>query len=231
MKKTRFLFVAIITLAFQLVSAQKEAKPAKEVFDLYFNSWVKNDVTAQKALNDYQRPTVEGQDMYQFDPSLMSENDNAMVDNFLSMFSKATASANKAETKAYFDAMLHNFRNPVYKLKSVKMVDNEYVENQKIAHYVYDVTFKVPEQLNDEEKKQFDFKNLKTVKPELLKKLLVTMTDKLKNASRTITTEQEFDLYAGEQDGKTYYYNGDPSTLVMNLTDFYFDNVNISGQQ
>lgn len=111
------------------------------------------------------------------------------------------------------------------------MVDNEYVENQKIAHYVYDVTFKVPEQLNDEEKKQFDFKNLKTVKLELLKKLLVTMTDKLKNASRTITTEQEFDLYAGEQDGKTYYYNGDPSVLVTNLTDFYFDNVNISGQQ
>jgi hypothetical protein len=66
---------------------------------------------------------------------------------------------------------------------------------------------------------------LKGLKPEELKKILTVSLQNLKNATKEITTEQTFSLYTLNQDNKIYYNNGNPSEIVTNLTDFYFDNV------
>ena len=62
------------------------------------------------------------------------------------------------------------------------------------------------------------------MKPEELKKMLTLMTQAELNATSEISTEQQFSLYTLKQDGKIYYYNGNPSEIATNLTDFYFGN-------
>ena len=225
--KIKFILTLICSLSIQLFIAQTEVKKPEEAFGLYFGAFLRNDEGSQKALNDYMRPTVEGQDMYNFHNDLKDEMKENIVKSYVSMLSKATAQANKVEIEAFFNLLVVNFRNSKYKIKNVTLVDNEYNEGEKIAELVYDVTFKVPEKSVQEELKDVPYisKPLKDLKPEELKKILTVTLQNLKNASKEITIEQTFSLYTLNQDQKIYYYNGDPSQIVTNLTDFYFDNV------
>ncbi|MCL1669665.1 hypothetical protein M2T82_16500 [Elizabethkingia ursingii] len=225
--KIKLILTLICTLIIQFFIAQTEVKKPEEAFRLYFGAFLKNDEGTQKALNDYMRPTVEGQDMYNFHNELKDQMKENIVKSYVSMLSKATAQANKAEIEALFDILIANFKNAKYKIKSVNIVDNEYQEGEKIAELVYDVTFKIPEKSVQEELKGASFINkpLKNLKPEELKEILTVTLQNLKNATKEITTEQTFSLYTLKQDNKIYYNNGNPSEIVTNLTDFYFDNV------
>lgn len=56
------------------------------------------------------RPTVEGQDMYNFHNDLKDQMKENIVKSYVSMLSKATAQANKAEIEAFFDTLVANFK-------------------------------------------------------------------------------------------------------------------------
>lgn len=90
------------------------------------------------------------------------------TDNFLSVFSKATAEACRKEAEEYFSAMMENFKNGKLTVKEVKVVQNEYIEDQKIAEINYSVSFKVPAKFSE-----VPAGDIKKVKPEDLKKYLI----------------------------------------------------------
>lgn len=228
MKKIRTIITLLFIFTLQLFYAQKEVKKPQEAFDILFKSFVKDDKLAQKSLNDYMRPTVEGQDMYQFNPESNDEQINMMVNNFSVNYPKSFAKTHKADMRTYVEMLVGNFRKAEYKIKSVKLVDNEYDEGKKIAEITYNITFKVPQKLSEEQIKESEKLNMKNAKPEDFKKTLAIMIDSLKNASITVTKEQQFSLYELVEGDKTYYYNGSPDQLVSDNIDFYLDNVNFS---
>lgn len=219
MKNYRIFLMLFFTMLGQQVIAQNEVKKPAEVFEMYFGTFVNNDDAALHKLNDYLRPTVEGQDAYQVDFKETSEEMlTSTVENFLSAFSKTTASACKKEAKDYFTAMFGNFKIAKLTIKNVKVVPNEYMKDEKIAEVKYVVSFKVPSKLVTG-----PAGDPKKVKAEELKKYLVQAVQDFKNADKTVQTEQEFSLYELKQDNKVYYWNGSPDQIVSNLTDFYLE--------
>ncbi|GEJ46687.1 hypothetical protein [Chryseobacterium sp. ON_d1] len=219
MKNYRIILVLLLTMMGQLLSAQTEVKKPKEAFELFFGTFVNNDETALNKLNDYLKPTVEGQNAYQVDfKETSQEMINGSVENFLSAFPKATASACKKEAEDYFIAMFGNFKNGKLTVKNVKVVPNEYLEGEKIAEISYTVSFQVPAKLTSGPKG-----DMKKVKAEDLKKYLIQAAQDFKNADKTVITDQNFNLYELKEGGKIYYWNGSPDEIVSNLTDFYFE--------
>lgn len=219
MKNYRIFLLLLFTMLGQQLVAQTEVKKPTEVFNMYFGTFVNNDNVALDKLNDYLRPTVEGQNAYQVNFKETSEEMlSSTVENFLSAFSKTTASACKKEAKDYFTAMFGNFKIAKLTIKNIKVVPNEYIEDEKIAEIKYIVSFKVPSKLmtgpaDDPQK----------VKAEELKKYLVQAVQDFKNADKTVQIEQEFSLYELKQDNKIYYWNGSPDQIVSNLADFYLE--------
>lgn len=219
MKNYKIILLLLLTMMGQYVSAQTEVKKPKEAFELFFGTFVNNDEVALNKLNDYLRPTVEGQNAYQVNFKETSEEmKKGSVENFLAAFPKATAAACKKEAEEYFTAMLENFKTGKLTVKEVKVVPNEYLEGEKIAEVAYSVSFKVPSKLTTG-----PAGDLKKVKAEDLKKYLVQAAQDFKNADKTVTTEQNFSLYELKEGGKIYYWNGSPDEIVTNLTDFYFE--------
>jgi len=203
----------------QHLMAQTEVKKPKEAFELFFGTFVNNDDAALNKLNDYLKPTVEGQNAYQVDfKETSKEMMNGSVENFLSAFPKATAAACKKEAEEYFTAMFGNFKTGKLTVKNVKVVPNEYVEGQKIAEISYSVSFLVPSKLTSGPKG-----DISKVKAEDLKKYLIQAVQDFKNADKTVTTDQNFNLYELKEGDKIYYWNGSPDEIVTNLTDFYFE--------
>ncbi|WP_426274674.1 hypothetical protein ACN9MN_10630 [Chryseobacterium sp. S-02] len=219
MKNYRFFLLLFFTMLGQQLIAQTEVKKPAEVFDMYFGTFVNNDDVALNKLNDYLKPTVEGQNAYQVNFKETSEEMlNSSVENFLSAFSKTTASACKKEAKDYFTAMFGNFTKAKLAIKNVKVVPNEYIKDEKIAEIKYIVSFKVPSKLVTG-----PAGDLQKVKTEELKKYLVQAVEDFKNADKTVQIEQEFSLYELKQENKIYYWNGSPDQIVTNLTDFYLE--------
>ncbi|AZB18798.1 hypothetical protein EG352_13910 [Chryseobacterium indologenes] len=219
MKNYRIILLVFLTMMGQYLSAQTEVKKPKEAFELFFGTFVNNDETSLNKLNDYLRPTVEGQNAYQV--NFKESSDEMMkssVENFLAAFPKATAAACKKEAEDYFKGMLGNFKTGKLTVKNVKVVPNEYVEDQKIAEISYSVSFLVPSKLTPS-----PAGDPKKIKADDLKKYLVGAAQDFKNADKTVTTDQEFTLYELKEGDKIYYWNGSPDQIVTDLTDFYFD--------
>lgn len=219
MKNYKTILFLLLTMMGQYVAAQTEVKKPREAFELFFGTFVNNDEAALNKLNDYLRPTVEGQNAYQVNFKEVSEEmKNSSVENFLSAFPKATAAACKKEAEDYFTAMLGNFKAGKLTVKDVKVVPNEYMEGEKIAEIAYSVSFKVPSKLT-----AGPTGDIKKVKAEDLKKYLIQAAQDFKNADKTVTTDQNFSLYELKEGDKIYYWNGSPDEIVTNLTDFYFE--------
>lgn len=219
MKNYKIILLLLLTMMGQHLMAQTEVKKPKEAFELFFGTFVNNDDAALNKLNDYLKPTVEGQNAYQVDfKETSKEMMNGSVENFLSAFPKATAAACKKEAEEYFTAMFGNFKTGKLTVKNVKVVPNEYVEGQKIAEISYSVSFLVPSKLTSGPKGE-----LNKVKAEDLKKYLIQAAQDFKNADKTVTTDQNFSLYELKEGDKIYYWNGSPDEIVSNLTDFYFE--------
>jgi len=218
MKNYKIIFLLLTMMGQQLI-AQTEVKKPKEAFELFFGTFVNNDEASLNKLNDYLKPTVEGQNAYQVDfKETSKEMMNGSVENFLSAFPKATAAACKKEAEEYFTAMFGNFKTGKLTVKNVKVVPNEYVEGQKIAEISYSVSFLVPSKLTSGPKG-----DLNKIKAEDLKKYLIQAVQDFKNADKTVTTDQNFTLYELKEGDKIYYWNGSPDEIVTNLTDFYFE--------
>lgn len=219
MKNYKIILLLMLTMIGQQLIAQTEVKKPKEAFELFFGTFVNNDDAALNKLNDYLKPTVEGQNAYQVDfKETSKEMMNGSVENFLSAFPKATAAACKKEAEEYFTAMFGNFKTGKLTVKNVKVVPNEYVEGQKIAEISYSVSFLVPSKLTSGPKG-----DISKVKAEDLKKYLIQAVQDFKNADKTVTTDQNFNLYELKEGDKIYYWNGSPDEIVTNLTDFYFE--------
>lgn len=219
MKKLNGIILLMLALFSQNLMAQTEVKKPSEVFEMYFGTFVNNDTAVLNKLNDYLKPTVEGEDAYQVDFKVVSqEMMKESTDNFLSAFSKTTADACRKEAEDYFSAMMENFKNGKLTVKEVKVVQNEYIEDQKIAEVNYSVSFKVPSKFSD-----IPSGDIKNVKPEDLKKYLVQSVRDFRNADKTVITAQTFKLYQLNEGGKIYYWNGSPDEIVSGLTDFYFE--------
>ncbi|WP_123909692.1 hypothetical protein [Chryseobacterium sp. G0162] len=221
MKNYKIIFLLLLTMMGQQLSAQTEVKKPKEVFELFFGSFLNNDEATRLKLNDYLRPTVEGKDAFDVN---FKENEEGMIktsaESFLSVFPKAATSACQKEAEDYFRILFSNFRNAKLIIKDIKVVQNEYIEDQKIAEVKYIVSFKVPANPTPEPKVE-----PAKIKADELKKYLLQMTQNISNADKTITTDQEFSLYELKEGDKIYYWNGSPDEIVTNLTDFYFDNL------
>jgi len=218
MKNHKIIFLLLTMMGQQLI-AQTEVKKPKEAFELFFGTFVNNDEASLNKLNDYLKPTVEGQNAYQVDfKETSKEMMSGSVENFLSAFPKATAAACKKEAEEYFTAMFGNFKTGKLTVKNVKVVPNEYVEGQKIAEIDYSVSFLVPSKLTSGPKG-----DLNKIKAEDLKKYLIQAVQDFKNADKTVTTDQNFRLYELKEGDKIYYWNGSPDEIVTNLTDFYFE--------
>lgn len=219
MKNYKIILFLLLTMMGQYLTAQTEVKKPAEAFEMFFGTFVNNDDAALNKLNDYLKPTVDGQNAYQVNFKETSEEImKSSVDNFLSAFSKTTGSVCKKEAEDYFRAMFENFKNGKLTVKNVKVVPNEYVEGQKIAEISYSVSFKVPSKLTvgptgDTQK----------VKADDLKKYLTQAAKDFSNADKIVTTDQNFNLYELKEDGKIYYWNGSPDEIVSSLTDFYFE--------
>jgi hypothetical protein len=219
MKTYKIILLLMLTMMGQQLIAQTEVKKPKEAFELFFGTFVNNDDAALNKLNDYLKPTVEGQNAYQVDfKETSKEMMNGSVENFLSAFPKSTAAACKKEAEEYFTAMFGNFKTGKLTVKNVKVVPNEYVEGQKIAEISYSVSFLVPSKLTSGPKG-----DISKVKAEDLKKYLIQAVQDFKNADKTVTTDQNFNLYELKEGDKIYYWNGSPDEIVTNLTDFYFE--------
>ncbi|STD13760.1 hypothetical protein [Chryseobacterium carnipullorum] len=219
MKKLNVIILLMLALFSQNLTAQTEVKKPSEVFEMYFGTFVNNDTAVLNKLNDYLKPTVEGENAYQVDFKVVSQDMmKESTDNFLSAFSKTTADACRKEAEDYFSAMMENFKNGKLTVKNVKVVQNEYIEDQKIAEINYSVNFKVPSKFSD-----IPSGDIKNVKPEDLKKYLVQSVQDFKNADKTVITDQTFKLYQLNEAGKIYYWNGSPDEIVSGLTDFYFE--------
>lgn len=222
MKNYKIILLLFLTMMGQHLTAQTEVKKPKEVFELFFGSFLNNDESIHLKLNDYLRPTVGGKDAFQVDFKGTSENVvKSSAEAFLSIFPKAAANACKKEAEDYFTVLFSNFRNAKLNIKEVKVVPNEYVEGQKIAEVTYSVSFKVPSNITPEPST-----DLKKIKTDDLKKYLGQLTQDFKTADKTVTVDQEFSLYELKEGDKIYYWNGSPDQIVTNLTDFYFDNFN-----
>ncbi|MCJ7933783.1 MAG: hypothetical protein MUW56_09145 [Chryseobacterium sp.] len=219
MKNYKIILFLVLSMLGQHLSAQTEVKKPAEAFELFFGTFVNNDDAVLGKLNEYLRPTVEGKDAYQINFKETSEETiKATAENFLSAFPKATAAACKKEAEDYFKAMFENFRNGKLAIKNVKVVPNEYIEDQKIAEVTYTVSFIVPSKLTAEPAAQ-----PQKVKAAALKKYLIQVVEDFKKADKTVSTDQEFSLYELKEGDKIYYWNGSPDQMVTNLTDFYFD--------
>lgn len=224
MKNYKIIFLLLLTMMGQQLIAQTEVKKPKEAFELFFGTFVNNDEAALNKLNDYLKPTVEGQNAYQVDfKETSKEMMNGSVENFLSAFPKATAAACKKEAEEYFTAMFGNFKTGKLTVKNVKVVPNEYMEGEKIAEISYSVSFLVPSKLTSGPKG-----DLNKIKAEDLKKYLIQAVQDFKNADKTVTTDQNFNLYELKEGDKIYYWNGSPDEIVTNLTDFYFESFGAS---
>ncbi|WP_336703537.1 hypothetical protein [Chryseobacterium indologenes] len=219
MKNYKIIFLLLLTIMGQQLMAQTEVKKPKEAFELFFGTFVSNDDAALNKLNDYLKPTVDGQTAYQVDfKETSQEMINGSVENFLAAFPKATAAACKKEAEDYFKAMFGNFKTGKLTVKDVKVVPNEHVEGQKIAEISYSVSFLVPSKLTSGPKG-----DLNKIKTEDLKKYLIQAVQDFKNANKIVTTDQNFSLYELKEGDKIYYWNGSPDEIVSNLTDFYFE--------
>lgn len=218
MKNYGTILFLMLALFSQNLSAQEVKKPS-DVFGFYFDTFVTYDEAALVKLNDYLKPTVEGKNAYEINLKEASDETlKAGVDSFLSAFPENTAKDCRKEAEEYFKIMTDNFKNGKLSVSNVKLVQNEYVKDQKIAFISYSVSFKVPSKLSD-----MPITNPKKVKSEDLKKYLIQITEEFKNADKIVRTEQEFSLYQLSEGGKIYYWNGSPDEIVSKLTDFYFD--------
>ncbi|WP_374464485.1 hypothetical protein [Chryseobacterium sp.] len=216
MKNQKIILLFFLILMGQY--AQTEVKKPQDVFEMFFNTFLRRDQTSYIKLNNYLKPTADGQNVYSIDFTKNSDDNVAktVAENFISEFPKETASACKKEAEDFFKQVMINFRDAKLTINKIQVVPNEFIEDQKIAKVNYTINFKIPKNIQDIPTAP------EKIKADELKKYFSLLTNNLKNTNETLSFEQEFDLYEIKEGNKIYYWNGDPYELFSAPFDFYF---------
>lgn len=196
--------------------------PPENVFDLYFDAFVKHEDESLKELNSYLINFL-GKD-HTFKMSLdenYTEKINYFTEVFLSNLSPEVATECKSEAEKYFTVLMNNFKGATYKIKSIKSIPIKETKDQEMSEVTFEVNFKVPANTSDLQMNDIKKAGLKEIK-----KYLADLTVYYQKANKTVTSEQKFNLYQVKAAGDTYYWNGGPQELIWKLNEFYLKNLN-----
>lgn len=220
MRNLKIVFLAMLIFCAQNFRSQNVLSPEK-VFNLYFTSFINYDDTAVKELNSYtinflgknNTYTEKMEDLYQ-------KKTEDLTRTFLSNLPVNVAAGCRTEAQAYFSALMGNFRNAKYMIKSVKSISHPELKDQEITEIRYDISFKVPSGNSE-----INIGDLKNIGEGEMRKYLIDATARLKKADKTVSEEQTFNLYQAKYGSDTYYWNSGPQELYWEANRFYFQNI------
>lgn len=221
MKRINAFLVLMLIFCAQTFKSQNVLKP-ENVFDLYFDSFIKHNDESLKELNSYLINFL-GKD-HTFKMSLNESYTgkiNYYTEVFLSSLSPEVAAACKGEAEKYFTVLMDNFKGASYKIKSIKSIPVTEAKDQEMSEVAFYVTFKVPASTSELKMNDIKKADIKEVK-----KYLADLTVYYQKADKKVTSEQNFNLYQVKAGDHTYYWNGGPQELVWKLDEFYLKNVN-----
>lgn len=220
MRNLKIAFLAMLIFCAQNFKSQNVLSPEK-VFDLYFTSFINYDDNAVKELNSYtinflgknNTYTEKMEDLYQ-------KKTEDLTRIFLSSLPVNVAAGCRTEARAYFSALMGNFRNAKYMIKSVKPISHPELKEQEITEITYNISFKVPSGNSE-----INIGDLKNIGEGEMRKYLIDATGRLKKADKTVSEEQTFNLYQVKYGSDTYYRNSGPQELYWEANGFYFRNI------
>ncbi|WP_027378805.1 hypothetical protein [Chryseobacterium daeguense] len=220
MRTFNALIVLMLIFCFHNLKSQNIQTP-ENVFNLYFNSFVKYDDDSLKELNSYLINFLGKDNTHKMN---LRDSSDERVDYFTNIFlsnlSADMAAACKVEAKNYFTVLVNNFKEAKYTIKSIEKHSDEKLKDQEFSEVVFEARFKVP---SASDKNMGD---LKKIGPGEMRKYLIDLTNHLKNADKVVSSEQKFNLYQMKDDRGTFYWNGGPQELAWKLNEFYFKNIN-----
>ncbi len=219
MKNFKIALWVMLMFCAQNLKSQNILSP-ENVFNLYFDSFVKYNDDSVKELNSYLINFLGKESTQRL--SLKNAYDikiDELTKMYLSNLPVEIASACKDEAHSYFSVLMNNFKNAQYTIKSIKSVCIEEMKDREISEVSYVASFKVPSKV------EMIISENKKIGAEEIKKYLTDVTTRLKNADKTITTTQKFNLYQLKNESDTYYWNTKPQELNWKLEEFYFKNI------
>lgn len=222
MKRAMRILFLMMLFCIQTVFAQNKTLKPEHVFGMYFDTFVKQDENTLQKLNAYLSPFLGADNTYTIDlKKSYSEEVQNLTNIFLGNLPKETADVYKAESGAYFDALLSNLKKTRYVVKDIKEIKNEYADNSLVTELNVDLVFSVPAKISD-----LKLEDAKTMKAEELKNYLKNKTEAFTKSEKKVTVKQIFKLYQIKKEGNIYYWNGGPQELVWKLNELYFKNLN-----
>lgn len=221
MKIFNVAFLAIFLFCFQSLKSQNIQKP-ENIFNLYFNSFVKYDDESVKELNSYLINFLGKESTHKMKlKDIYNEKINDYTQLFLAGLPVHVASECSVEVKNYFTAFMQNFADAKYRVKEIKTVYDERFKGSGFSEVTYEASFKVPSH-----KMLLNMGDIKKIDAGEMKKYLIDVTNQLKKADKTVSTEQKFNLYQVKIGENIYYWNGGPQELNWKLNEFYLKNFN-----
>lgn len=221
MKKLKITFLVMLMFCAQNLKSQN-ILPAENVFNLYFDSFVRYNDDSLKELNSYLINFLGKESTHKMNlRDTYTERVDYFTQLFLSNLPSNVASECKDEARNYFVVLIDNFKDAKYNIKTIKPVFNENIKNQEISEVNYEVSFKVPENASE-----LNIGDVKKIDAAEMKKYLVDLTIQFKKASKTVTTVQKFNMFQIKAGNDTYYWNGGPQEMTWKLNEFYFKNIN-----
>ncbi|WP_428070630.1 hypothetical protein [Chryseobacterium gambrini] len=221
MKMLNIAFLAILLFSFQSLKSQNILKP-ENVFNLYFNSFVKYDDESVKELNSYLINFLGKESTHRIK---LKDTYNERIDDYSRLFLAGlpanVASECSVEVKNYFSALMQNFANAKYRVKEIKTVNDERFKENGFSEVTYEASFKVPSH-----RLMLNIGDIKNIGAGEMKKYLIDVTNQIKKADKIVSTEQKFNLYQVKIGETIYYWNGGPQELNWKLNEFYLKNLN-----
>lgn len=220
MKNLKITLLVMLMFCAQSLKSQNILSPEK-VFNLYFDSFVKYNDDSVKELNSYLINFLGKESTYRISlKNIYDKKTYELTKMFLSNLSVEMASACKNEAHNYFSVLMNNFKNVQYTIKSVKPVSNENMKNHETSEIIYEASFKIPSKIGAE------ITESKKIGAAEMKKYLTDLAAQFKNADKTVTIIQKFDLHYAIYGRDVYYWHTKPQEMNKKLEEFYFKNIN-----
>ncbi|MCF2220583.1 hypothetical protein H9Q08_14940 [Chryseobacterium sp. PS-8] len=221
MKMLNIACLAIFLFSFGSLKSQNILKP-ENVFNLYFNSFVKYDDESVKELNSYLINFLGKESTHKMK---LKDTYNEKIDEYTKLFLTGlpvnVASECSVEVKNYFSALMQNFANAKYRVKEIKIINDERLKGNGFSEVTYEVSFNVPSH-----NLMINMGDIKNIGAGEMKKYLIDVTNEIKKADKLVSTEQKFNLYQVKVGENIYYWNGGPQELNWKMNEFYLRNLN-----
>lgn len=220
MRNLTIVFWAMLLFCAQNFKSQNILPPEK-VFDLYFTSFINYDDNAVRELNSYTINFLGKNNTYteKLEEAYKKKTED-LTRTFLSGLPDNVAAGCRTQAQEYFNALMSNFRNARYVIKSIKSITHPELKDQEITEITYTISFRVPS-----ENSEINIGDLKKIGEGEMRKYLIDATGRLKKADKPVSEEQKFNLYQIKYGADTYYWNGGPQELYWKANEFYFRNI------